>query len=75
MRPTQTADSIHHDNQGIFVDLPNPFTATRYHSLVIEPGTLSDDFEVAAWADAPDGTTEIQKLIISRALTGVGAFR
>ena len=55
-------DSIHHDNQGIFVDLPNPFTATRYHSLVIEPGTLGDDFEVAAWADAPDGTTEIMAI-------------
>ena len=33
-------DSIHHDNQGIFADLPNPFIATRYHSLVIQPDTL-----------------------------------
>ena len=29
----------------------NPFEATRYHSLVIQPGTLSDDFEVVAWTD------------------------
>jgi anthranilate synthase/aminodeoxychorismate synthase-like glutamine amidotransferase len=42
---------IHHDNQGVFAGLPNPFEATRYHSLVIKPGTLSDDFEITAWTD------------------------
>jgi anthranilate synthase component 2 len=52
-------DDIHHDNRGLFEGLPNPFTATRYHSLVIEPETLSDQFEVAAWADAPGGQREI----------------
>jgi anthranilate synthase/aminodeoxychorismate synthase-like glutamine amidotransferase len=52
-------DSIYHDNRGLFAGLPNPFTATRYHSLVIRPGTLSDEFEVSAWADAPDGDREI----------------
>ena len=46
-------DRIHHDGQGLFAGLPNPFDATRYHSLVIRPGTLSDDFDVSAWADAP----------------------
>ncbi|MCL2646353.1 MAG: aminodeoxychorismate/anthranilate synthase component II [Phycisphaerales bacterium] len=40
---------IHHNNQGLFTGLPNPFDATRYHSLVIRPGTLSADFEVTAW--------------------------
>ncbi len=55
-------DSIHHDNQGIFAELPNPFIATRYHSLVIQPDTLSDEFEVAAWADAPDGSIEIMAI-------------
>ena len=55
-------DDIHHDNRGIFANLPNPFTATRYHSLVIQPETLSDEFEVTAWADAPDGTTEIMAI-------------
>ena len=39
--------------------MPNPFEATRYHSLVIQPDTLSPDFEVTAWADAPDGGREI----------------
>ena len=52
-------DSIHHDGKGLFVGLPNPFTATRYHSLVIRPGTLSDEFEISAWADGPGGEREI----------------
>jgi anthranilate synthase/aminodeoxychorismate synthase-like glutamine amidotransferase len=52
-------DRIFHDNRGLFADLPNPFIATRYHSLVIEPGTLHPDFEISAWADAPDGSREI----------------
>lgn len=52
-------DDIHHDGQGLFLGLPNPFQATRYHSLVIQPETLSDDFEVTAWAAAPDGSREI----------------
>ncbi len=52
-------DQIHHDNRGLFAGLPNPFNATRYHSLVIEPGTLSDDFEVSAWSIMPDGSREI----------------
>ena len=42
---------IHHNNQGIFAGLPNPFDAARYHSLVIRPGTLPDDFVVTAWTD------------------------
>ena len=52
-------DEIHHDNQGIFADLPNPFIATRYHSLVIQPDTLNSCFDVSAWAFAPDGSKEI----------------
>ena len=42
---------IHHDGRGIYRGVPNPFEATRYHSLVIEPGTLPDDLEVVAWTD------------------------
>jgi anthranilate synthase component 2 len=52
-------DAIHHDDKGLFAGLPNPFVATRYHSLIIEPGTLRDDFEVSAWAFAPDASREI----------------
>jgi para-aminobenzoate synthetase component II len=45
---------VSHDGRGIFEDLPQPLTATRYHSLVVERGTLGDDLEVSAWAE--DGT-------------------
>jgi len=52
-------DDIYHDGTGLFEGIPSPFTATRYHSLVIEPNTLSDQFMINAWCDAPDGTKEI----------------
>jgi anthranilate synthase/aminodeoxychorismate synthase-like glutamine amidotransferase len=55
-------DQIQHDGQGIFAGLPNPLTATRYHSLVIRPGTLRNDFIVSAWADSPDGSREIMAI-------------
>jgi anthranilate synthase/aminodeoxychorismate synthase-like glutamine amidotransferase len=45
-------DQIRHDGLEIYRDMPNPFTATRYHSLIIRSGTLpSDDFVVTAWTD------------------------
>jgi anthranilate synthase component 2 len=55
-------DRITHDGQGLFARLPNPLTATRYHSLVIRPDTLSPDYVVSAWADAPDGSREIMAI-------------
>lgn len=42
---------IHHTNQGVFQNLPEPFQATRYHSLVIERASLPDCLEVTAWTD------------------------
>jgi len=39
---------IHHDGKGVYRGLSNPFQATRYHSLVIEPGTLPEELEVVA---------------------------
>lgn len=47
--------SIVHTNQGLFKGLNNPLTVTRYHSLVVEPASLPDCFEVTAWTEAPDG--------------------
>jgi anthranilate synthase/aminodeoxychorismate synthase-like glutamine amidotransferase len=52
-------DHIHHDGSGLFAGLPNPFPATRYHSLVIEPGTLSGEFVINAWSELPGGEREI----------------
>ena len=42
---------IFHNNSSVFRGLPNPFTATRYHSLVIEHETLPDCLEITAWTD------------------------
>jgi anthranilate synthase component 2 len=52
-------DRIYHDDRGLFAGLPNPFVATRYHSLVIAPDSLAPELEVSAWADAPGGEREI----------------
>jgi len=45
---------VHHQGVGVFRGLANPLTATRYHSLVIEPQTCPDVLEVTAWVE--DGT-------------------
>jgi anthranilate synthase/aminodeoxychorismate synthase-like glutamine amidotransferase len=42
---------VHHDGKGLFAGLPNPFTATRYHSLTIVETTLPSEFEITARAD------------------------
>ena len=42
---------IHHKNIGVFKDLPNPYTATRYHSLVIERESIPDCLEITAGTD------------------------
>ncbi|NUQ62905.1 MAG: aminodeoxychorismate/anthranilate synthase component II [Pirellulales bacterium] len=52
-------DMIHHDNRDLFAGLENPFRATRYHSLVIQPDTLSDEFDVCAWSESPGGSRVI----------------
>jgi anthranilate synthase component 2 len=41
--------AIHHDGRGVFAHLPSPFSATRYHSLVVERASLPDCLEMTAW--------------------------
>jgi anthranilate synthase/aminodeoxychorismate synthase-like glutamine amidotransferase len=43
--------SISHDGRGVFAGLPNPFTATRYHSLVVERDSVPDVLEITAESD------------------------
>lgn len=46
---------VHHTGEGLFAGLPNPFTATRYHSLVVEWATLPESLEATAWTCHADG--------------------
>jgi anthranilate synthase component 2 len=48
------ASSILHRGSGIFAGLPSPMTAGRYHSLIVDPETLSEELEVSAWTFAED---------------------
>lgn len=50
--------AIHHNGEGVFKDLSNPFTATRYHSLVIDSKSLPDCLEVTAWTEDEAGNRE-----------------
>jgi len=46
---------IHHDGLGLFSGLPNPFTAMRYHSLILDRSTVDpNEFEIPAWAECDD---------------------
>jgi len=49
---------VHHNNDGVFTGLANPFQVTRYHSLVIDKASLPANLEVTAWTQTPDGEIE-----------------
>ncbi|MDZ7787529.1 MAG: aminodeoxychorismate/anthranilate synthase component II [Halofilum sp. (in: g-proteobacteria)] len=49
---------IHHTDQGVFAGLPNPFEATRYHSLVVAREGLPDCLEITAWTENADGSMD-----------------
>ena len=49
---------IHHRGEGVFRGLPSPYTATRYHSLVVARDSLPSCLEVTAWAETDDGAVD-----------------
>lgn len=53
----KTSD-IQHDGRGVFAGLKQPLRVTRYHSLVIDPKTLPDGFEVSSWSHDEQGQRE-----------------
>ncbi|MEX0791553.1 MAG: aminodeoxychorismate/anthranilate synthase component II [Pirellulaceae bacterium] len=55
-------DQIYHKGEGLFAGMPNPFVATRYHSLVIDPPSLPAEFQMTAWSDMPSGEREIMAM-------------
>ena len=49
---------IHHNGEGVFAGLANPFAATRYHSLVIDKNSCPDCFEISAWTENENNEVE-----------------
>jgi anthranilate synthase component 2 len=49
---------IRHAGKGVFAGLPDPFEATRYHSLVVEQASLPDCLEVTSWTEHADGSID-----------------
>ena len=49
---------VHHRGEDVFAGLPDPFQATRYHSLVVDKHSLPECLEVTAWTENPDGSLE-----------------
>ena len=55
-------DMIHYGESQLLRGLENPFQATRYHSLVIQPDTLPDELTMTAWSEEPDGARVIMAI-------------
>ncbi len=53
---------ISHNSKGVFADLPNPFQATRYHSLIVPKNTVPDCLEITAWVNDEGHSFEVMGL-------------
>jgi anthranilate synthase/aminodeoxychorismate synthase-like glutamine amidotransferase len=63
---------VEHTGEGILSGLPTPFTAMRYHSLVVEPASIPDELKVTAWsADRPRGSEIMALELRDRPVFGV----
>lgn len=49
---------VYHKGTGLFADIPSPYKATRYHSLVLDKNTLPECLEITAWTQNEDGSVE-----------------
>jgi anthranilate synthase component 2 len=54
--------NIRHTGEGLFQGLPNPFLATRYHSLIVPEHSLTNHLTACAWSDDPDHPAELMGL-------------
>jgi anthranilate synthase/aminodeoxychorismate synthase-like glutamine amidotransferase len=54
--------AVSHDNRTVFRGMPQPMTATRYHSLIVSERGLPRDLEISAWSEEEDGTRVIMGL-------------
>ncbi len=57
---------IHHRRQGIFANIPQPFMAMRYHSLVVDKNALPSQFMITAWTENCSGSHDIMAIQHSR---------
>jgi len=64
--------SIHHKGVGVFAGIESPYTATRYHSLVIDKHRLPDCLEVTAWTETEDGVLDEIMAVRHKTLTVEG---
>ena len=61
---------VHHNSRGVFAGMPDPFVATRYHSLVVLPETVperragEDGWEISAWTDETDEKTGAVRRVV-----------
>ena len=60
--------AVYHHNTGVFNQLNNPLTATRYHSLVVAPASLPADLEITAWTQTEQGELEASMGVQHRTL-------
>ena len=65
---------IHHRGTGLFTGIASPFTATRYHSLVVDKDSLPDSLDITAWTETEDGSVD-EIMGLTHSETGVSGVQ